>query len=114
MSTVIYRTEDPTLESVKFGAVYRIRAPRTGEPWTLYKVSDDCGVDSVGPLDIPDGWDDSYEYPMGYARVWSRLTRLAMDSYLAHAILEVAFVLVDDEESPTESYALLYRFIWPY
>lgn len=114
MSTAIYRAEDPTLETVEFGAVYRIRAPRTGEPWNLYKVSDDCDVSSVDPLDVPDGWDDSYEYPMGYARVWSRLARLAMDAYLAHAILEVAFVLVDDEETATDSYALLYRFSWPY
>ena len=113
MSATIYRTESPTLDTVKFGAVYRIRAPRTGEPWSLYKVSDDCGVDSIDPLDVPDGWDDSYEYPMGYARVWSRLARLAMDAYLAHATLEVAFVPVDDEEVSTESYALLYRFIWP-
>lgn len=114
MNTTIYRTEDPVLETVEFGAVYRIRAPRTGEPWTLYKVSDDCGVSSIDPLDVPDGWDDSYEYPMGYARVWSRLARLAMDAYLAHAILEVAFVSVDDGETAIDSYALLYRFIWPY
>ena len=114
MSTTIYRTEDPTLKTVEFGAVYRIRAPRTGEPWTLYGVSGDCGVDSVEPLDVPDGWDDSYEYPMGYARVWSRLARLAMDAYLAHAILEVAFVPVVNEDTDTDSYALLYRFIWPH
>lgn len=114
MSITIYRTEDPTLETVEFGAVYRIRAPRTGEPWTLYKVSDSCGVDSVGPMDIPDGWDDTYEYPMGYARVWSRLARLAMDAYLAHAILEVAFVPVVDEETGADSRSLLYRFVWPY
>lgn len=113
MDTTIYRNEDPTLETVEFGAAYRIRAPRTGEPWTLYEVSDDCGVDSIGPLGVPDGWDDSYEYPMGYARVWSRLARLAMDAYLAHATLEVAFVRVYDEETPTGSYALLYRFVWP-
>lgn len=114
MSDTIYRTEDPTLETVEFGAVYRIRAPRTGEPWVLYKASaHDCGVDSVDPLDVPEGWDDSYEYPMGYARIWSRLARLAMDAYLAHATLEVSFVPVDDEETPTESYALLYRFVWP-
>lgn len=111
--TTIYRTEDPTLETVEFGAVYRIRAPRTGEPWTLYKVSDDCDVISVDPLDVPDGWDDSYEYPMGYARIWSRLARLAMDAYLAHATLEVTFASLDDEELATDSYALLYRFIWP-
>ena len=114
MSTTIYRTEDPTLETVDLGAVYRVHAPRTGEPWTLYKVSDDCGVSSTDPLDVPDGWDDSYEYPMGYAHIWSRLARLAMDAYLAHATLEVTFVRVDNEESPTESYALLYRFVWDY
>lgn len=114
MSTTIYRGEDPTLETAEFGAVYQIRTPRIGEPWTLYKVSDDCGVDSVDPLDIPDGWDDSYEYPMGYARIWSRLASLATDSYFAPAVLEVAFVPVDDEEADTESYALLYRFVWPY
>lgn len=114
MSTTIYRSEDPTIATAKFGAVYRIRAPRTGEPWTLYKVSDDCGVDSIEPLDIPDGWDDTHEYPMGYARIWSRLARLAMDAYLAHAILEVTFVPVDGEETAADSYALLYRFIWPY
>ena len=113
MSNAIYRTEDPTLETVEFGAVYRIRAPRTGEPWILYKVSDDCGVSSIGPLDVPDGWDDSYEYPMGYKRIWSRLVRLAMDAYLAHAILEVSFVSVDEEETAVDSYALLYRFTWP-
>ena len=114
MNTTIYRTEDPTLETVEFGAIYRVRAPRTGEPWTLYRVSsDDCGPDSVDPLDVPEEWDDSYEYPMGYARIWSRIARLAMDAYLAHATLEVTFVRVDDEEATTDSYALLYRFIWP-
>lgn len=114
MSGNIYRTEDPALKNVEFGAVYRIHVPRTAEPWALYKTAGDCGVDSIGPLDIPDGWDDSYEYPMGYARVWSRLARLAMDAYLAHAILEVSFVPIDDEETTTDSYALLYRFVWPY
>lgn len=69
MSTAIHRTEDPALETVKFGAVYRIRAPSTGEPWTLYKVADDCGVSSMGPLDVPDGWDDSYEYAMADTRI---------------------------------------------
>lgn len=113
MSTTIYRTEDPTLKTIEFRAVYRIRAPRTGEPWNLYRISSDCGVSSLEPLDVPDGWDDAYEYPMGYAHVWSRLTRLAMDAYLAHAILEVASVPVVDGETPTDSYALLYRFIWP-
>lgn len=115
MNTTIYRTEDPTLETAEFGAIYRIHTPRTGEPWTLYRVpSDDCGADSIGPLDVPDAWDDAYEYPMGYPRIWSRLARLAMDAYLAHATLEVTFVHVDDEAAPTDSYALLYRFVWPH
>lgn len=114
MNTAIYRTEDPTLETIEFGAAYRIRTPRTGDPWILHKVSDDCGVSSMEPLDVPDGWDDSYEYPMGYARIWSRLARLARDAYLAHAILEVALVPVEDEETDADSYALLYRFIWPH
>lgn len=113
MSTTIYRTEDPALGTVELGTVYRIRAPRTGEPWTLYGVSDDCGVSSIEPLDVPDGWDDFYEYPMADTRTWPRLTRLAMDAYLAHAILEVAFVPVVDEGMGTDSYALLYRFVWP-
>lgn len=114
MSTTIYHTDDPTLETIEFSAVYRIRAPRTGEPWALYKISDDCGVDSIEPLDIPDGWDDVYEYAMADTRIWPRLTRLAMDAYLAHAILEVALVRVVDEEVDAESRALLYRFSYPY
>lgn len=114
MSTTIYRTEDPALETVEFGAVYRIRAPHTGEPWALYKVADDCGVDAIESLGVPDGWDDSYEYAMVDTRIWSRLARLAMDAYLAHATLEVAFVPVDDEEAGADSRALLYRFTWPY
>lgn len=114
MSTTIYRTEDPTLETVEFGAVYRIRAPHTGEPWTLYKVADGGGVDSIEPLEVPDGWDDAYEYAMVDARVWSRLARLAHDADLAHAILEVAFVPVEDEEMVGDSRALLYRLTWPY
>lgn len=114
MSDTIYRTEDPALETIEFGAVYRIRAPRTGEPWNLYKVADDCGVSSIEPLDVPDGWDDAYEYEMDDTRIWSRLTRLAMDAYLAHATLEVAVVPVDDEEADADSRALLYRFVWPY
>ena len=114
MNTAIYRAEDPALETVEYGAVYQIRAPRTGEPWTLYKVSDDCGVSSIEPLDVPDGWDDSYEYPMADMRVWSRITRLARDADLAHADLEVALVPVVDEETVTDSRALLYRFTWPY
>ena len=114
MSTTIYRTEDPALETVEYGAIYRTRAPRTGEPWNLYRVADDCGVSSIEPLDVPDGWDDAYEYAAGDMRTWPRITRLAMDAYLAHAILEVAFVPVDDEDAEDDSYALLYRFVWPY
>lgn len=114
MDTTIYRTEDPTLETVELGAIYQTHAPRTGEPQTLYKVADHCGVGPIGPLDVPDGWDDSYEYAMGDHRIWNRLARLAMDAYLAHAILEVALVPVDDEETCADSCALLYRFDWPY
>lgn len=114
MGATIYRTEDPALETIEFRAVYRIRAPRTGEPWTLYKVSDECGVSSIESLDVPDGWDDAYEYAMADERIWSRLTRLAMDAYLAHAILEVAVVPIVDEEMEIDSCALLYRFTWLY
>lgn len=114
MNTAIYRTEDPTLETAEFGAVYRIHAPRTGEPWILHKVSDNRGVDSIGPLKVPDGWDDSYEYAMSDTGIWPRLARLAVDAYLAHAILEVALVPVVDEEADVDSRALLYRFVWPY
>lgn len=114
MSTTIYRTEDPALKTIEFGAVYRIRAPHTGRPWNLYKVADDCGVSSIVPLDVPDGWDDSYEYAMVDTRIWRRLTRFASDAYLAHAILEVAFAPVVDEDADADSRALLYRFVWPY
>lgn len=114
MSTTIYRTEDPTLETVEFGTAHRIRAPRTGEPWNLHKVSDDCGVSSVEPLDVPDGWDDVYEYAMDDTRIRSRLTRLAMDAHLAHAVLEVALVPIEDEEADADSRAPLHRFTRPY
>lgn len=114
MSDTIYRTEDPALETVKFGAVYHVHTPSTGEPWVLHKTADGCGVDSIEPLDVPDGWDDSYEYAMADEDIWSRIARLAMDAYLAHAILEVAIVPVDDEETGADSYALLYHFTWPY
>ena len=114
MSHTIYRTGDPTLDTVELGAVYRAHAPRTGDPWTLYKVADDCGVDSIESLDVPDGWDDAYEYALPYPRVWRRITTLAMDAYLAHAILEIAFVPVDDDETSLDSRALLHRFVWPY
>ena len=114
MTTAIYRAEDPALETIEFGAVYRIRAPRTGEPWTLYTTADSCKVDSIEPLEVPDGWDDAYEYATGDEPIWPYLTRLAMDADLAHAILEVAVVPVDDEEADADSRALLHRFVWPY
>lgn len=114
MSTAIYRTEDPALETVKCGAVYQTCAPRTGEPWTLYKIADSCGVDSIEPLDIPDGWDDAYEYAVADEPIWPYIAHLAHDADLAHATLEVAIVPIEDEEADTESRALLYRFTWPY
>lgn len=64
MSDTIYRTEDPALETIEFGAVYQTRAPRTGEPWALHKIADNCGVSSIEPLGVPDWWDDAYEYAM--------------------------------------------------
>lgn len=114
MNTTIYRTEDPTLKTVEFGAIYRIRAPRTGKPWTLHKIADSCGVDSVEPLGVLDGWDDAHEYAMDDMRIWPCLARLSMDAYLAHAILEVAVVPVVDEERDPKSRALLHRFSWSY
>lgn len=114
MSTAIHRSEDPALDTVEFGVIYRVHAPRTGEPWTLYTTGDDCNVDSIEPLNVPDGWDDAYEYPVDDAGIWSRLARLAMDAYLAHAVLEVAIVPVEDEGVDVGSRALLYRDAWPY
>lgn len=114
MSTVIYRTEDPALETAEFGVIYQARAPRTGEPWALRKVADDCGVDSVEPLGVPDGWDDSYEYAMADTYIWPRIARLAKDADLAHATLEITLVPVNDEETDADSYAMLYRLTWPY
>ena len=113
MDTAIHRPEDPARETIEPGAIYRVHAPRTGAPWTLYKVAYDCGVDSIEPLDVPDGWDDVYEYTTGDMRIWPRLARLAMDAYLANAVLEVALVPVDDEEADADSCALLYRLDWP-
>lgn len=112
MSTAIYRIEDPYLETVEFGAVYRTCPPRTGEPWTLYKVTDDCGVSSIEPLDAPDGWDGAYEYMADDTRTWPRIAGLARNADFAHAILEIAIVPVDGEETDADSYALLYRFVW--
>lgn len=114
INTAIHRTEDPALETVESGAIYRVHAPRTGDPWTLCATGDDCGVDSVGPLEVPDRWDDAYEYAMADERIWPRIANLATDAYLAHAILEVALVPIYDEGAGVGSRALLHRFIWPY
>lgn len=114
MSTAIYRTEDPDLETVDFRATYRTCAPRTDEPWTLYKISDDCGVDSIELLDVPDGWDNSYEYATGDARTWPRVAHSARDADFTHAIPEIAIVPVDNREADAGSCALLYRFVWLY
>lgn len=114
MSDTIYHTEDPALETVKFGAVYHIHTPSTGEPWVLHKIADKCNVSSLEPLEVPDGWDDTYEYATIDTGIWRRLALLSMDAFLAKAILEVAIVPVDDEETGADSYALLYRFTWPY
>lgn len=114
MSTAIYRTEDPALETIEFGTVYRIHAPRADEPWTLHKARVDCDVSSIEPLDAPDRWDDAYEYATGDTGIWSRLTHLTMDAFLANAILEVTIVPVLKEGADPGSRALLYRFIWPY
>ena len=99
---------------VKLGASYHVCVSSTGERWAIVKIANDCGVDSVEPLEVPDGWDDSYEYTRGDTSIWPRITRLARDAYLAHAIIEVALIPVDDEGTYTDFRALLYRFVWPY
>lgn len=99
---------------VEFGASYRVRVPSTGEHWTIVKIANDCGVDSVEPLGVPDGWDDSYEYTRADTRIEPRIARLARDADLAHADLVIALVPVVDDGADTDSYALLYRFTWPY
>lgn len=114
MSTTIHRTDDPTLETIESGAIYRVHAPRTGAPWTLYTTGDDCGIDSIEPLEVPDGWDDACEYATADTHIWPRLARLARDAFLVDAVLEVALVPVVDEEADGGSHALLHRFSWPY
>ena len=99
---------------VEFGASYHVRVPGTGEHWAIVKIANDCGVDSVEPLEVPDGWDDSYEYAMDDEDIWPRIARLARDADLANADLVIALVPVVDEESDTDSCALLYRFAWLY
>lgn len=100
--------------NIELGASHHARVPGTGERWSVVKTANACGVDSIEPLGVPDGWDDFYEYAMADTRIRPRLTRLAMDAYLANADLEIALVPVVDEEADADSYALLYRFVWPY
>ena len=114
MNLAIHRVADPDLKSIELGAVYSIHAPHTGDPWVLYKIADDCGAASIEPLEIPDGWDDAYEYVMGDENVWPSIASLAMDADLAHADLEIAVVPIVDEGMATDSCALLHRFSWPY
>nr|DAN40341.1 MAG TPA: hypothetical protein [Caudoviricetes sp.] len=114
MRLAIYRIEDPGLKTVEFGAVYSIQAPRTGEPWGLYKIADDCGVGSIEPLEVPAGWDDAYEYAKVDEPIWPYLAHLAGRADLAHADLEISVVPIVDDGVVTESCALLHRFSWPY
>lgn len=114
MRMAIHRVEDPGLNTVEFGAVYSIHAPYTGEPWVLYRIGDDCGVVSIEPLEIPEGWDDVHEYATIDEPVWPLIAELARDADLAHANLEVAIVPIVDGEMEAESRALLHRFSWPY
>lgn len=114
MNTAIYRTDDPDLETIEFGAAYRTHAPRTGEPWALYKIDDDCSATSIEPLETSDGWDDVYEYAVSEEHIWDRIARLAHDADLANATLEVAIIPIVKEGMDPESRALLYRFTWSY
>ena len=114
MRMAIHRIEDPALKTIELGAVYSTHAPRTGEPWVLYKVADECGVSSIEPLEVPDGWDDSYEYAMDDTDIWPYIALLAGDADLVHADLEIAIVTLVDDEMESESCALLHRFSYPY
>lgn len=99
---------------IELGASYHVRVPGTGERWSVVKTTDTCSVDSVEPLEVPDGWDDAYEYAMADTHLWPRIAHLARDAYLVDAILEIAIVPVVDEETGVDSRALLHRFSWPY
>ena len=114
MNLAAHSIENPTPEDFEFGSSYHVRVPSTGERWAIVKTANDCGVDSIEPLDVPDGWDDTCEYEMGDTLIRPRITRLAMDADLANADLEVALVPVVDEGMATGSCALLYRFVRPY
>lgn len=100
--------------NVELGASYHVRVPSTGERWAIVKIANDCGVDSVEPLEVPNGWDDAYEYAIADTRIWPRITRLARDADLANADFVIALVPVVDEGTDADSYALLYRFVWPH
>lgn len=113
MNLKAYCIENPTLDDIELGSSYHVRIPSTRERWAIVKIANDCGVDSVEPLGVPDGWDGSYEYPMGDARIWSHITRLARGAFLENADPVVALVPVVDEGTVTDSCALLYRFAWP-
>lgn len=114
MDISAYSIEDPTLEDIELGASYHVRVPGTGERWAIVKIANDCGVDSIEPLEVPDGWDDAYECDNDDTCVWSFITHLARDAFLANADLVIALVPVVDEGTDTGSYALLFRFVWPY
>lgn len=114
MRLAIHRIEDPDLKTIELGAVYSIHAPSSGEPWVLYKIGDDCGTDTINPLEIPEGWDDAYEYAIADEPIWPFIARLAHDADLAHADLEIAVVPIVDEGLDTGSCALLHRLSWPY
>lgn len=114
MRMAIHRIEDPALKTIELGAVYSIHAPQTGDPYVLYKIADTCGIRSLEPLDIPVGWDDTYEYATDEEDIWTLIAHLARDADIAHADLEVAVVPVVDKETGTEWRALLHRFSWPY
>lgn len=114
MKMAIHRIEDPALKTIEFGAVYSTRAPSPGDPWVLYKIAEECGADSIEPLEIPEGWDGAYEYAIADEPVWPVIANLARYADLAHANLEIAVVPLVDEDMETESCALLHRFSWPY
>jgi hypothetical protein len=114
MRMAIYRVVDPDLKTIELGAVYSTHAPSTGDPWVLYKIGDSCGADSIELLEIPDGWDDAYDYVVDDEDIWAYIEKLAHDAYLAHANLELAIVPILDEGAATESCALLHRLSWPY
>lgn len=114
MDITNYSIGDPAIEDIKFGYSYHVRVPSTGELWAIVKIDNDCGVDSIEPLEVPDGWDDSREYAIGDNRIWPDITRIALDAELANADLVIALVPVVDEGLGTGSCALLFRFVWSY